>query len=379
VPGTTTLARLELQAFRNYEAAELEPAPGLTVVTGGNGEGKTNLLEAIAWLATLSSFRGAPSEALVRQGDERAVLRASVVRTEPEGGPRTTLVEAELTRTGRDRVLVNKSPLRRSRELLGTVRTTVFSPDDLALVKGGPGERRRFLDDLLVAWAPRHAATRADLERVLRQRGALLRSAGGRATPDVVTTLDVWDAKLTETGEALGQARARLVERLVPLVASAHGAVAGEAAGEVGLLYAPAWRETGLAAALAAARTEDLRRAVTTVGPHRDDLDVSLDGRPARTHASQGEQRSLALALRLAGHHLVAEVTGAWPVLLLDDVFSELDATRAAALLEALPSGQALLTTAVALPGGAMPELVVRVREGRLLAAAGGSPVGDVG
>jgi DNA replication and repair protein RecF len=288
-------------------------------------------------------------------------------------------VEAELTRTGRDRVLVNKSPLRRSRELLGTVRTTVFSPDDLALVKGGPGERRRFLDDLLVACAPRHAATRADLERVLRQRGALLRSAGGRATPDVVTTLDVWDAKLTEMGEALGQARARLVERLVPLVASAHGAVAGEAAGEVGLLYAPAWRETGLAAALAAARTEDLRRAVTTVGPHRDDLDVSLDGRPARTHASQGEQRSLALALRLAGHHLVAEVTGAWPVLLLDDVFSELDATRAAALLEALPSGQALLTTAVALPGGAMPELVVRVREGRLLAAAGGSPVGDVG
>jgi DNA replication and repair protein RecF len=175
VPGTTTLARLELRAFRNYEAAELEPAPGLTVVTGGNGEGKTNLLEAIGWLATLSSFRGAPSEALVRQGDERAVLRASVVRTESESGPRTTSVEAELTRTGRDRVLVNKSPLRRSRDLLGTVRTTVFSPDDLALVKGGPGERRRLLDDLLVACAPRHAATRADLERILLQRGALLR------------------------------------------------------------------------------------------------------------------------------------------------------------------------------------------------------------
>jgi DNA replication and repair protein RecF len=379
VPGTTTLARLELRAFRNYEAAELEPAPGLTVVTGGNGEGKTNLLEAIGWLATLSSFRGAPSEALVRQGDERAVLRASVVRTESESGPRTTSVEAELTRTGRDRVLVNKSPLRRSRDLLGTVRTTVFSPDDLAVVKGGPGERRRLLDDLLVACAPRHAATRADLERILRQRGALLRSAGGRATPDVVTTLDVWDTKLTEVGEVLGQARDKLVERLVPLVASAHGAVAGEDAGEVDLVYAPAWRDAGLSAALAAARTEDLRRAMTTVGPHRDDLDVSLDGRPARTHASQGEQRSLALALRLAGHHLVAEVSGTWPVLLLDDVFSELDAARAAALLGALPSGQALLTTAMGLPPGAMPELVVRVREGRLLVAAGGSPVGDVG
>jgi DNA replication and repair protein RecF len=379
VPGTTTLARLELRAFRNYEVAELEPAPGLTVVTGGNGEGKTNLLEAVAWLATLSSFRGAPSEALVREGEERAVLRASVVRTEPDGGARTTLVEAELTRTGRDRVLVNRSPLKRSRDLLGTLRTTVFSPDDLALVKGGPGERRRFLDDLLVACAPRHAATRADLERVLRQRSALLRSSGGRASPDVVTTLDVWDAKLTEVGEALGRARARLVERLSPLVSSAHAAVAGAGAGEVVLGYAPAWQQQGLATALAAARTEDLRRGVSTIGPHRDDLDVSLDGRPARTHASQGEQRSLALALRLAGHHLVAEVTGTWPVLLLDDVFSELDVARAAALLRALPAGQALLTTAVGLPPGATPELVVGVREGRLLAAAGGSPVGDVG
>jgi DNA replication and repair protein RecF len=374
VPGTTTLARLELRGFRNYGAVELEPAPGLTVVTGGNGEGKTNLLEAVAWLATLSSFRGAPGEALVRDGEERAVLRAEI-----GSGTRRTLVEAELARTGRDRVLVNRTPLRRARDLLGTLRTTVFSPDDLALVKGAPGERRRFLDDLLVACAPRHAATRADLERVLRQRGALLRSSGGRATPDVVTTLDVWDAKLTEVGEALGRARAKLVERLGPLVSSAHTAVAGGEAGDVGLVYEPAWRLEGLAPALAASRVEDLRRGVTTVGPHRDDLDVSLDGRAARTHASQGEQRSVALALRLAGHHLVAEVTGSWPVLLLDDVFSELDATRAAALVRALPEGQALLTTAVGLPPGASPELVVRVREGRLLTAAGDAPIGDVG
>jgi DNA replication and repair protein RecF len=379
VPGTTTLARLELRGFRNYEAVELEPAPGLTVVTGGNGEGKTNLLEAVGWLATLSSFRGAPSEALVRAGEERAVLRASLVRTETDGAARTTLVEAELTAAGRDRVLVNRSPLRRSRDLLGTLRATVFSPDDLALVKGGPSERRRFLDDLLVACAPRHAATRADLERVLRQRGALLRSAGGRATPEVGTTLDVWDAKLTEVGEALGRARSRLVERLGPLVGAAYADVAGPGGEDVELVYAPPWREPGLAAALAAARAEDLRRGVTTVGPHRDDLDVRLDGRPARTHASQGEQRSLALGLRLAGHRLVAEVTGAWPLLLLDDVFSELDVARAGALVRALPTGQALLTTAVALPPGVNPELVVRVREGRLLTTAGGSPVGDVG
>jgi DNA replication and repair protein RecF len=377
MPGTTTLARLELRGFRNYEAAELVPAAGLTLVTGGNGEGKTNLLEAVGWLATLSSFRGGPVEALVRDGEERAVLRAVVERSEAEGASRRTLVEAELTTSGRDRVLVNRVPLRRSRDLLGTLRATVFSPDDLALVKGGPAERRRFLDDLLVACAPRHAATRSDLERVLRQRAALLRSSGGRSTPDVVTSLDVWDAKLTDLGEALGRARERLVERLDPLVTEAHGRVAGTA--DARLLYAPVWRSQGLARALAAARAEDLRRGVTTVGPHRDDLEVVLERRPARTHASQGEQRSLALALRLAGHGLVAELTGATPVLLLDDVFSELDATRAAALLDALPAGQALITTAGTLPAGATPDLVVRVREGRLLTAAGGAPVGEVG
>jgi DNA replication and repair protein RecF len=355
------VARVWLTDFRNYTEAELAPAPGLTAIVGANGEGKTNLLEAVGYLATLSSFRGAPGEALVRAGSETAVVRAEV---DVEG--RTSLLEAELRAVGRDRVQVNRQPLRRARDLLGTIRVTVFSPDDLELVKGGPAERRRLLDDTLVACSSRHDATRADLDRILRQRTTLLRKAGGRLTPEIESTLDVWDAKLAEVGERLAEARAALVEQLEPVVAKGYDDVASTAA-NVTLRYDAPWRADGLAAALAAARADDVRRAVCTVGPHRDELALTIDGLPARTHASQGEQRSLALALRLGTHAVVTEVTGTPPVLLLDDVFSELDADRSHALLEHLPPGQALLTTAGVLPEGVTPELVVRVRDGRIL------------
>lgn len=355
------LRHLWLTDFRSYESAELEPAPGLTAVVGANGQGKTNLLEAVAWLATLSSFRGAPGEALVRVGQPKAIVRAEVER---EG--RTALLEAELAPAGRDRVLVNRQPLRRARDVLGHVRATVFSPDDLALVKGGPAERRRFLDDALVACAPKHEATRGDLDRILRQRNTLLKQSGGRLSPEVEATLDVWDAKLAEVGERLVLARERLIERLEPVVAKAYDAVASQAAA-VSLAYEAPWREAGLAAALAAARTDDLRRGVSTVGPHRDELQLSINGLPARTHASQGEQRSLALALRLGSHEVVGDVTGSPPILLLDDVFSELDADRGAALVRSLPPGQAILTTAGSLPEGASPELVVRIAAGRIV------------
>jgi DNA replication and repair protein RecF len=354
------VTRIWLTDFRNYAAAELEPAPGLTAIVGSNGEGKTNLLEAVGYLATLSSFRGAPGDALVRAGAELAVVRAEVER---EG--RTSLLEAELRSVGRDRVLVNRQPLRRTRDLLGTVRTTVFSPDDLALVKGGPSERRRMVDDALVACAPRHDATRSDLERILRQRTTLLKQSGGRLSPEVATTLDVWDAKLAEVGEVLGTARAALIERLEPVVGTAYDELA-TAGAQVTVTYEAPWRAGGLAAALAEARTDDVRRGVSSVGPHRDDLVLTVNGLPARTHASQGEQRSLALALRLATHTVVTDVTGSTPVLLLDDVFSELDADRSAALLAHLPVGQALLTTAGPMPQSVTPELVVRVRGGTL-------------
>ena len=333
---------------------------GLTVITGANGEGKTNLLEAVAWLATLSSFRGAPPEALVRSGASGAVVRGSATR---EG--RALLIEGWLEPRGRTRVQLNRQALRRSRDLLGALRVTVFSPDDLVLVKGGPAERRRFLDDVLVSCHPWWDAVRGDLERVLRQRATLLKQAGGRLTPDVALTLDVWDAQLATLGESLVAGRVDLVARLEPEVVKAYGDLAGEPGG-LGLSYLAPWREVdgGLAAALAAARRDDVRRGVSTVGPHRDDLVVTINGLPSRTHASQGEQRTLALALRLGGHAVVRADGGDDPVLLLDDVFSELDGARASALLAHLPEGQALLTTAGPLPAGVVPARRLTVHGG---------------
>ena len=354
------VTRLWLTNFRNYETAELEPDPeGLTVIVGSNGEGKTNLLEAIGYLATLSSFRGAPGEALIRQGCASAVVRAEGERDE-----RSLLIEAELQASGRDRVQVNRQPLKRSRDLLGALRVSVFAPDDLVLVKGGPGERRRFLDDVLVSLHPKHDALQRDVDRVLKQRNSLLRQAGGRLTAEVASTLDVWDAKLASAGTALVEAREELVGRLEPEVGKAYDQVAHTAA-DVTMTYQRSWAGP-LADAVAAGRTDDLRRGVSLVGPHRDEVLLAIGGLPGRTHASQGEQRSLALALRLAAHRIVGEAVGASPVLLLDDVFSELDPDRSEALLTHLPPGQALLTTAGLVPESARPGKLVRVSGGLL-------------
>jgi DNA replication and repair protein RecF len=356
------LERLELIEYRNYAEAAFELTPGTTVVVGDNGQGKTNLAEAIAYLATLSSFRGVGNDALVRVGAERAIVRAEL--RDDDG--RESLVEAEITPTGRGRVQVNRQRLARTRDLLGVLRVTVFSPDDLALVKGGPGERRRFLDDALVALAVKYDALRLELDRILRQRNILLRQIGGRLDGDAATTLDVWDSRLAEIGEQFGRARAALVGRAAPHVVAAHRQLAG-AVPDVTLGYAPAWRTAGLATALAEARPDDLRRGVSTVGPHRDELELSIAGMPARTHASQGEQRTLALALRLGVHHLVAERTGSTPVLVLDDVLSELDPQRGAALLRLLPAGQIVITTAGAIPPSAAPDAVLRIAGGAII------------
>lgn len=276
------LNHLWLTDFRGYREAEVRFDPGLTAILGPNGQGKTNLMEAVAYLATLSSFRGAPTDALVRAGAERAVIRAEAER---EG--RQLLLEAELQVNGRNRAQLNKQPLRRARDLLGALRVTVFSPDDLALVKGSPGDRRRYLDEVLVALSPRYDQMQTDLDRVLRQRGALLKQSGGRLSAEIELTLDVFDAKLVAAGEALADARADLVAKLEPLLGAAHDAVAQRSA-EVHAPYVAPWRADGLAAALLAARKDDLRRGVSTVGPHRDELHLAIGDLPARTHASQG-------------------------------------------------------------------------------------------
>lgn len=352
------LRTLELVDFRNYATLELDVPAGVTVFIGANGQGKTNLLEAIGYLATLSSFRGAADDVLIRDGADAAVVRA-----EGERDRRSLLIETEIRRAGRNRTLVNRQPLRRTRDLLGALRVSVFAPDDLDLVKGSPGLRRRLVDDLAVAVDPNLDARRGEVDQILRQRNALLKQTRGRLDADAALTLEVWDTRLAAAGEALGRMRTDLVERIAPFLDEAYAALAGGARGAT-IRYAPSWADTGLAAALAAARDDDLRRGVTTVGPHRDDVALALGGDPSRTHASQGEQRSLALALRLAGHRLVTETTGSPPVLLLDDVFSELDAARRAALLASLSTGQTLMTTAADVPEGTDPDLVLRVTHG---------------
>ncbi|MCU1394234.1 MAG: recF [Ilumatobacteraceae bacterium] len=350
---------LQLVDFRNYAEASLQFESGTTAVLGDNGQGKTNLAEALAYLATLDSFRGAPTEALVRVGAESAIIRAEVRHDDG----RELLIEAEISRSGRNRVLVNRQRLARTRELLGVLRVSVFAPDDLALVKGGPGERRRWMDDSLVALAVKHDALRLEIDRILKQRNSLLKQAGGRINDEVAVTLDVWDAKLAQSGEQLGHARATLVARVTPMIVEAYEQLAGVATA-IEMIYEPAWRRTGLLNALAAARVDDVRRQSSTVGPQRDDVELAINGMPARTHASQGEQRTLALAVRLATHRLVADKVGSPPILVLDDVLSELDPSRASALLAHLPVGQVIITSASELPPDAVPQRTLRITRG---------------
>jgi DNA replication and repair protein RecF len=362
------LARLWLTDFRCYAHAELELTTGVTVIAGANAQGKTSLLEAAAWIATGASFRGVPDAALVRAGRDVAVVRAEIVE-----GERGQRFEAEIRAAGRNRVQVNGQSLRRVQDRAEVLRVTVFAPDDLQLVKSGPAGRRAYLDDLLVATAPRFAAVRVEYDRVVRQRNALLKL--GLRSRDDEHTLEVFDEQLAASGAELVAGRLRMLDRLAPLVDAAYRELAGPADGVVAT-YDSSWfpdvaAEPGptLLRALRDRRRAEQERRVTLAGPHRDEWRLVVGALDSRTHASQGEQRTLALALRVAGHRLCTDVIGTPPVLLLDDVFSELDEQRAGALLAHLDAGQTLVTTAGAMPDGLRAQQVVRVDAGRLEAA----------
>ena len=357
---------LSLLDFRSYTTADVEFAPGLTAIVGPNGHGKTNLLEAVGFAAGLGSLRGAADATLIRDGAQAAVIRCSAV----QDSGRELLIEAELARARPSRVKVNQQAVARRRDLLGVLAATVFSPEDLDLVKGEPAGRRRWIDDALAAVRPAWGALRSELDKVLRQRNTLLRQAAGRATGDVAISLDVWDGRLAAVGDELRMRRRELLAAMAPSIGR-HYAEISQGSDDATLEYASSWGAGDLAGALAAARDDDLRRAATTVGPHRDDVVLRIGGLPARSHASQGEQRSLALAVRLAVDAEVRARRGVEPVLLLDDVFSELDPDRAEALLGTLPPGQRILTTATGLPKGVRADQVIQVADGAARSVTG--------
>ena len=389
---------LSIGDFRSYPSAELALEPGVSTLVGLNGQGKTNLVEAIGYVASLSSHRVATDQPLVRFGADRAIVRCAVVR---DG--RESLVELEIAPGKANRAKLNRSPLPRTRDVLGTLRTVLFAPEDLALVKGDPGERRRFLDDLLVQRQPRWAGVRSDYDKILKQRGALLKSAasllGGRrgrgrrsasvpegvdpreAAEEAVRTLDIWDDHLATVGSQLLYARLRLLRDLVPHLQEAYREVSAnqseatavyrsslhEAAAEAiagGAVPEPDELRTMLLETLAERRSQEIERGVNLVGPHRDDLVLGLGEMPAKGYASHGESWSFSLGLRLAAYHLLRHDLGDDPVLVLDDVFAELDSGRRERLAAMIADCEQVLITA------AVPEDVPEGLAGRTYAVS---------
>ena len=370
---------LTLSGFRSYERAELALTPGVTTLVGENGQGKTNLVEAIGYVASLASHRVATDAPLVRFGDEQAVIRCAVVRA-----GREQLVELEINPGRANRARLGRAAQTRPRDILGTLRTVLFAPEDLALVKGDPGTRRRFVDDLIVARQPRWAGVRADYERIVKQRNALLKSAapvlrrgnrGARrpARPEDVPvddartsalhTLDVWNTHLAQVGSQLLYARLRILRDLGPHLEEAYAQVS-DGAGVARLRYASSLHEAAaerLAAgevpepaelgdlvleSLEQVRASEIERGVGLVGPHRDDIVLSLGELPAKGYASHGESWSFALGLKLAAYRLLRADLDDDPVLILDDVFAELDSGRRQRLAEMIGDCEQVIITA---------------------------------
>lgn len=380
---------LTLKDFRSYPSAELALTPGVTTLVGLNGQGKTNLVEAVGYLATLGSHRVATDQPLVRFGADQAIVRGAIVRDDRE-----TMVELEITPGRANRARLGRSPVSRPRDVLGTVRTVLFAPEDLALVKGDPSERRRFLDELLVQRQPRWSGVRSDYDKILKQRNALLKSAapvlrkGARRPPRpprdgdqpvdeareaALHTLDVWNDHLASVGAQLLYARLRLLRDLVPDLSECYDAVSA-AASNARATYKSSLHEdlakrlaagevpeieelrTGMLDTLEQVRSSEIERGISLVGPHRDDLVLSLGELPAKGYASHGESWSFALGLKLAAYRLLRRDLGDDPVLVLDDVFAELDSGRRERLAALVSDCEQVLITAAV--GADVPDVL---------------------
>ena len=375
---------LRLTDFRSYEAVEVALSPGVTTFVGQNGQGKTNLVEAIGYVSTLGSHRVASDAPLVRVGADRAVIALEAVKDE-----RSLLIELEINPGRANRARINRAPAQRGRDVVGLLHTVLFAPEDLAMVKGDPSERRRFMDELLVQRSPRMMGVKADYDRIVKQRNALLKTAvvARRGSPvEVVRTLEVWDEQMAETGADLVSARVALVQALQPHFALAYELIAGGpsavSSSVVSMAYQSSlgpdtevttdrqsWRDQILAG-IERRRRDELDRGVTLVGPHRDDLALALGSTPAKGFASHGESWSIALAMRLAGLDVLRS-DGDEPVLILDDVFAELDMSRRRRLTERIVGGGQVLITA------AVPEDVPDELAGRRLRVLRGTVQDD--
>lgn len=374
------LEHLSLTDFRSYAQVDLSLEPGVTVLVGSNGIGKTNLMEAIGYLATLSSHRVSSDGPLLRFGTERALIRARLIR-----GEQPTTLELEINASRANRARINRSNPVRARDILGICQTVLFAPEDLALVKGDPSNRRRFLDELLVSLMPRHAATRSDYDRVLKQRNALLKSArAGKFTAGHEATLDVWDQHMARAGAELLHARLELLERLRPHLKNAYAQLT-DGSKDAGAIYRSTLQtmleDDGAAVpsvlaatdggtpgavedlrllsadqlteryvqAFAASRRKELERGISLVGPHRDELELVLGQAPAKGYASHGETWSMCLSLRLASYYVMLDDSrtgGSAPILILDDVFAELDVQRRRKLAAIVSGAEQVLVTA---------------------------------
>lgn len=346
---------LSLLRFRSYDYVNIKLVPGINVFIGTNGQGKTNLIEALNYCASFSSHRVASDQPLVKQGESSAAVQVVL-----EQDSRTISLDVEITPGKANKAKQNGSPLTKARELLGILLTVTFAPEDLMLVKGDPSERRKFMDDSITQLIPSYAGVRADFEKSLRQRNALLKSAYGKRTEEVLHTLDVWDVQLAKTGSAVMYHRLKLIENMQELVSDAYTKVSDDrgplAISYVSNLEVPAGEltiasiESAMLAALAEKRNSELDRGITLVGPHRDELQLMLRDLPVRGYASHGESWSCALALKLSLFELLKRSSrGGDPVLILDDVFAELDEIRRSKLVDLVKNNeQTIVTAAVA-------------------------------